>query len=104
MKILVVDDDFADGIAQMLRTGGHTVVTADDRDVAQKLYNKDGPFDLVLTDLLHPGLDGVGLIQAIGQKNPKQKVGILTGFPVLCKPFTKDGLLHFVESLTGADV
>ena|SRR5215471_14643963 len=101
MRILLVDDNIniAKGTSRLLQQAGCIVTIATDGDAALTTFEKDGPFDVVLTDILHPGLGVTGLIQSIWKINPKQQIGIITGFPILSKPFTKDQLLNFVDKL-----
>ena len=61
--LLVVDDNEMnrDMLAQRLLRQGHTVVTAvDGEDALQKL--RDAAYDLVLLDILMPGIDGYGVL------------------------------------------
>jgi DNA-binding NtrC family response regulator len=68
-------------------------------------------YDLVLTDLWHPGLEGHNLIKRIFEKNPRQVVGVISSTTVmeekirvpilqtLCKP---DELLTLIRDITGS--
>lgn len=53
--------------------------------VVLRRYSKEGPFDLVLTDIGHPGMNGVELMRAIHKKNQKQNVKIITGWARFAK-------------------
>jgi CheY-like chemotaxis protein len=100
MKILLVED--APGvqsvIVAILEKAGHLVATETNGNRAFRRYRKEGPYDLVLTDIEHKGMNGVELMHAIGKKNPKQNVRIITGWPVLQKPFTRKQLLDFIKT------
>src|SRR3989442_15856378 len=48
-------------------------------DEAPHRYAKRGPYDCVVTDIVHPGLNGLALSKAIRRKNPKQPIVIFTG-------------------------
>ena len=53
-----------------------------DGDKAFKHYCGHGPYDLVLTDFAHPGLNGLELSRAIRRKNPAQAITMYTaGIP-----------------------
>ena len=49
-----------------------------DGDEALTHYHHSGPYDLVLTDLYHPGMDGVELARVIRRENPTQALAIYT--------------------------
>jgi PAS domain S-box-containing protein len=104
--ILVVDDEpaVADVLAQMLSVDGHQVETATNGASAlDKLQER--AYDLLLSDLRMPELDGPGLYQELTRRHPGllQRVIFLTGdtlspdaqtfleqtqVPYLSKPFT----------------
>ncbi|MEP6619436.1 MAG: sigma-54 dependent transcriptional regulator [bacterium] len=65
-RILVVDDDraFRLSTAALLRSDGHTVdVVGDGAAAVQAL--RAHPFDLVVLDIRMPGIDGLGLVEAL---------------------------------------
>ncbi len=64
--ILVVDDnaDNRDLLSRWLRHEGHTVVTAEDGRRALELVPKQ-PFDLVLLDVIMPGLNGFQVLEKL---------------------------------------
>ena len=80
MKILVVEDE--PGVkaytTATLTNSGYEVESASDGDEAFRLYRKRGPYDLVLTDRHHPGMDGLDLAAAIRQENPTQAIAFFT--------------------------
>lgn len=80
MDILLVDDDptLRDLVAMVLQGEGHSVVIASDGRDALERFGA-GRFDLVLTDVSMPRLDGVGLAKALFEIDPSQKVILLSG-------------------------
>jgi DNA-binding response OmpR family regulator len=66
MKVLVVDDDPGSLLVAKaaVERSGHECLTAADGDAAWRLYQSDRP-QAVVTDLMMPGLDGLGLCRAI---------------------------------------
>ena len=111
MKILLVEDtDFLQKYeTKILRGAGHTVKATYDGDLAARFYD-DYRYDLVLTDLWHPGLEGHNLIKRIFKKNSRQVVGVISkttvmeeelAVPLLQKPFKPAELLAFVNEITG---
>ncbi len=81
LRILVVDDepDMVSTLKDLLVNEGNTVNTAYDGDEAlQKLENE--PFDLILTDLSMPGMNGVELVSEAKSMQPDVEVMIITGY------------------------
>ncbi|MGH7938024.1 MAG: response regulator, partial [Bryobacteraceae bacterium] len=81
-KILVVDDEPSiRTAAQTLLEGcGYNPLVAEDGVSALAVYAQcPTQFDLVLTDLVMPLMDGVTLIRALRKLNPEQKIVISTG-------------------------
>ena len=66
------------GVTGTLTNSGYEVESASDGDEAFRLYRKRGPYDLVLTDRHHPGMDGLDLAAAIRQENPMQAIAFFT--------------------------
>jgi PAS domain S-box-containing protein len=83
-KVLVVDDDeFAlQSIAEVLEGESYQVVTAASGSEALALLKQDA-FDLVLTDLKMPGVDGLEVLRRAREIAPQAVVLILTGYAAL---------------------
>jgi two-component system response regulator PilR (NtrC family) len=64
-KILLVDDEphLREGIAFALRDAGYEVTEARDGEEACRLLESEGVFDLVLTDIMMPGKDGIEVLK-----------------------------------------
>lgn len=81
MNILVVDDE--SGIVllcqQLLELSTYTVVTATDPTDAINLAGQQ-PFDLLLTDIRLPVMDGFDLIQRVKEIQPGIAVVVMTGY------------------------
>ncbi|HXU41870.1 MAG TPA: ATP-binding protein, partial [Burkholderiales bacterium] len=77
-RILVVDDnaDMRDYVARLLR-GRWQVTTASNGTDALRLIAQRG-FDLVISDVMMPQLDGFGLLQAIKSQQPELPVVLLS--------------------------
>ena len=115
-KLLVVDDDAAVRrlMGVMLERVGYEVVCADSAEQASK-FLAEAPFDLIITDVLMPGRDGIQFITDVRKKYGKVKIiaasgGGLVGPSVylqtatalgadaiLPKPFTLTELLGAIE-------
>ena len=80
LKVLVVDDEelAAEDLAEYLERKGHSAQTATDGEEAFKQY-KDGNFDVVITDLRMPKMDGYELMKKIHEQDPDIPVFIITG-------------------------
>lgn len=63
-QILLVDDDelLRDTLLQMLELDGHRVTEASGGEAALHRFGDGRQFDLVISDILMPGLDGTRLI------------------------------------------
>ena len=80
-KILLADDDdsLRTFVAKALINAGHDVTEAvDGTDAWVKLQNDT--FDLLLTDIVMPNMDGVELTTRAIVDNPDMKVMFMTGF------------------------
>jgi diguanylate cyclase (GGDEF)-like protein/putative nucleotidyltransferase with HDIG domain len=79
-KILLVDDEEALRLlmGRQLRRAGHDVVTADDGQEALELLGRE-PFDLIVSDMKMPRLDGMGLLEHAKTLAPDTEFIILTG-------------------------
>jgi two-component system, NtrC family, response regulator AtoC len=78
-KILVADDEagIREFMGDALEADGHTVVPARDGREAAQLLDKSG-FDVVVTDLKMPGLDGMALLRKVREEQPEVEVIVLT--------------------------
>lgn len=76
--LLVVDDNEAnrDMLCRQLERQGHTVDLAEDGPDALRQI-ADRPFDLVLLDMLMPGMDGIAVLEAIKSNAKHQNLGVL---------------------------
>lgn len=118
MTVLVVDDNplVAEATAATLVAGGHAVEVAASAEAALDRH-RPGGWQLVLTDLRLPGMDGWALLQRLHVLEPALRVGILTGWPpadgeagaaargaccLLTKPVDPPDLLREVGRVVGA--
>ncbi len=112
--VLVVDDDhrLADIVAQVLKSEGYVVDTArDGMEALARLAQRQ--YDVIVTDLRMPKLDGAGLYRELGRRHPalRNRVIFITGdgsnpdtrrflaevgAPALHKPFDMDELRRAV--------
>jgi CheY-like chemotaxis protein len=81
LRILLVDDDKIDRklISGMLTALGYDAVTAKDGDEALQIFASDGGFQLILTDINMPKMDGFQLSLRLKQMNPVIPIIAITG-------------------------
>jgi len=81
--ILVIDDD--DQVRTLLKDilvyGGHQVIEAADGILGMK-YLEEGKFDMVLTDLGMPAMNGWEVAKWVKSKVPRIPVGLITGWGI----------------------
>jgi PAS domain S-box-containing protein len=80
-KLLVVDDDVAvrESIAEILRAeGGAVAEVGNGKEAIERLRQE--PFDLVLSDVVMPEMDGYELFQAARREAPDTPVVLMTAF------------------------
>ena len=104
-------------VGRVLRGRGYRVLEAANAEAAIELAGATGqPIDLLVSDLVMPGLGGQGLAARLSAARPGLRVLFITGYAVeaverqgqlpaghglLEKPFTADQLAHKVrETLT----
>jgi two-component system response regulator PilR (NtrC family) len=80
-KLLIVDDEksMREFLAIVLRKEGYYVATAADGQAALQQIEQD-IFDLVMTDIKMPGMDGLALLRAVKQTSPRTIVLMITAF------------------------
>ncbi len=82
-KILIVDDEqeIRDMCKRALERAGYRVDVSQNAQEALELLDKGEDYELVLTDLSMPGLNGLELISEIKKKYPRCKTLLMTGTP-----------------------
>jgi CheY-like chemotaxis protein len=82
-RILIVDDEkstvffLSENLTEL--GSGYEIETAGSGEEALHMI-ANHPFDLVITDLRMPGVDGLGLIEAIRATNPKTRLILMTAY------------------------
>src|SRR5262245_54350671 len=105
-RILLADDDAAtrDLVRRALATDGHTVTsTQDGAEALDKFQEAPDAYDLLISDVQMPGLDGIALAEKCLAGHAQLRVILMSGFAdelgradhlkakisrVLTKPFT----------------
>jgi putative nucleotidyltransferase with HDIG domain len=113
-RILVVDDEepIREVVCSMLEHSSYQCVQACSGADALSVLRKDTNFELVLTDLMMPELDGVGLLEVVKVQYPDLPVVMVTAvhdisvalaairngaYDYLLKPFEREQLLVVVR-------
>ena len=114
-KILLVDDDpGVRGIAELaLQMAGFAVLVADSGEIGLQVFReRRGEIQLVISDVLMPGVDGLTMVERIRELNPEVPVLFISGtgpegpcpHRVLQKPFTPATLLQSVRRALNPEV
>jgi two-component system cell cycle response regulator CpdR len=114
IRILLAEDDDAMRayLARALETAGHDVISVDRGTAALPLLESQ-QFDLLLSDIVMPEMDGIELAQQCADISPRTKVMFITGFAavtmrasreapqakILSKPFHLRDIVMEVERL-----
>jgi len=117
--ILVVDDEpeIRKLVGAMVGQLGYNVLTADSGEHALTLYRHHGPLELLITDVVAPGMSGPMLADKLSAQQPGLRVLFISGYDnthvvqkyvvekghaLLAKPFTVAELKAKVKELLSA--
>ncbi|MFT5697661.1 MAG: two-component system phosphate regulon sensor histidine kinase PhoR [Desulforhopalus sp.] len=99
VRILVIDDEqvIREGVQRALVTEGYQISKAEDGLAGLEML-KEQSFDIVLTDLMMPGMDGFAVLDWIRENQPHVQVIVITGFATVTKAVSamKQGAFDFV--------
>ena len=105
-RVLIADDEESMRrlVARAIGIDGHeTMVAQDGAEALDILMREDGAFDLLLTDIQMPVMDGIALALSAAREFPRVTILLMTGFAeqrerasnldaiahdVITKPFT----------------
>ena len=82
-RILLAEDDHSmrDFLSKALKRAGHEVEpVGDGEEGLEALGDRAGVFDLLLTDIVMPGVDGIELARRAAEIDPGLKIMFITGF------------------------
>ena len=117
-RVLVIEDEqmVRDVCARILERAGYFVALAENGKEGLRLFN-ESPFDLVITDIFMPEMDGLEFIRQLRRIEPSVKLVAMSGggrhedfealrpamhmgaARILVKPFDKTDLLKVVEDV-----
>ncbi len=110
--VLLVEDE--ESVRELVRTTlerqGYTVLDTGEGDVAlQMAVSHSGPIDILISDLVLPGIGGRELGLKVSQSHPETKILFVSGYPedmvagpgieFLQKPFTLQALAGKVQDV-----
>ena len=117
-RILVAEDELAvrEFVTRALAHHGHDVTAVDDGLKALEAVSADA-FDLVVTDIVMPGLDGIALALKLAKDRPELSILMMSGYAaerqrahnlevlihkVVAKPFTLEQICTAVDEVLAA--
>lgn len=119
-RVLIADDEEAMRmlVARAIAMDGHNVAIAQDGAEALEILNREGgAYELLLTDIKMPVMDGIALALAAARDFPNLTILLMTGFAdqrerahgldaiihdVITKPFSVAGIRAAVSAALGA--
>ena len=100
MRILIVDDEevLRDVLDAVLRREGFDVVMAASGEQALSVLDDDDAIDLVILDVMLPGISGIDTLRAIRIANPQLPVIVITAFSSIDGAIEamKHGAFHYI--------
>ena len=79
--MLVEDEDMVRAVAERALTrAGYTVTTAADGEEGLAAIANGGEFDVVVSDVVMPGMDGPAMVRAIRRAKPEIPVLFMSGY------------------------
>ena len=110
-RILIVDDEpqITSFLAFTFEDAGYVVMTAHSGRDAITLCSAE-PFDVVLSDVMMPEMDGHQLVQWLAAHYPNTRTALMSGCddirdkcspwcPLIAKPFPPQKIVSFVEEV-----
>ena len=94
-------------LMRVIGDGGYDIEVADEAESALELFEREPPFDLLLSDIVLPGMNGVELAARIKEQQPSIRVLFMSGYQrehrvdpalLIAKPFSNESLLARIES------
>ena len=81
-KIMIVDDELfnIDVLEQELMTLGYHIITASDGEEALEIFDaSEKEFEVLITDFMMPGIDGLELVRRLRERQPDLQVILIAG-------------------------
>ncbi len=83
-RLLIIEDEdtLCQSLQRVFEKEGYAVDRAESAETAFTLLEKES-YDLIITDIILPGISGIELLAKYRKKNPSQKVIIITAYASL---------------------
>ena len=80
IKILIADDDkgYREILREIFEDNGHTVIEAEDGEIAIAMYRKNADIDFVITDYSMPKKDGLAVVREIRRTRPQARIWLVS--------------------------
>lgn len=99
-RIILIDDDpgVTGVVKKFLERSGHSVDTADSGEEGIRLIGS-GDYDIVITDIYLPGMDGMAVLEKIKSINADVDIIVITGFGSIesAVSFMKAGAIDYIS-------
>jgi DNA-binding NtrC family response regulator len=99
MNILIVDDEevLQDVLTVLIRREGHTTLAAPTGEAALEILDRE-EVDLVLLDLMLPGMPGLQVLREIRGRDPEQVVVVITAYSSIETAIEamREGAFHYI--------
>ncbi|MEK6374624.1 MAG: sigma-54 dependent transcriptional regulator [Acidobacteriota bacterium] len=100
MRVLIVDDEevLRDVLDAVLRREGFDIAMAASGEEALSILDSDDNIDLVILDIMLPGISGIDTLRAVRISNPNLPVIIITAFSSIDGAIEamKHGAFHYI--------
>lgn len=117
-RILIIDDNphLLAALRQLLTLTGHTIIDVPNSSVGIAMHKKN-PFDLIITDIVMPGKEGISTIMELKRDYPDLKIIAMSGGGghepygyldiagrvgadrTVAKPFSSEALIETINEL-----
>jgi DNA-binding NtrC family response regulator len=99
MNILIVDDEevLQDVLTVLIRKEGHNTLSAWSGEEAIEILDRE-EIDLVLLDLMLPGMHGMQVLKEVRQRHPDQVVVVITAYSSIESAIEamREGAFHYI--------
>ncbi len=98
VRILLVEDEpgVAETVVDLIEMLGYQVKLTDSGERALELLRGEGPFDLLISDVVMPGISGIELATAARRDRPGLSVILTSGFSAASLEKSRQNLSEFV--------